>query len=571
MQKNIVKDKKENELQTLYSIYKIKIENSIYINGFFCKIPYELNYISILISTSKILKKKDLKEIKIIHLITNNGKGYKILNINDDRKIYINEQLDISFIEIKETDNIESFFEFDNYTLNKNINLDDLIKNKNIYTLYFPKNNNIIKCLNISKDIFNINNNIIDELYGSPIILSDNSKIIGIINNNLTNNFNLSSAIKEFIFQLNNKKEKLNELTIIYDISNINYDIKIFDDLFVSNNKNNCKLIVNEKEKDLCEHITKHEIDINSNNKILEIKLIEMKKITNMKLMFLGCKELLSLPDFSNWDTNNITDMSFMFYDCTSIKNLPDISKWNTSTVNNMLGMFKSCTSLISLPDISKWDTSNVCNMSCLFFDCSSLQYLPDISKWNTSNLIVIDGMFYDCRSLSYIPDISKWDTRNINSFSYLFYGCESLSFLPDISKWKTNNIKNISWMFGECKSLAFVPDFTKWNFSEIVFVKGVFSGCISVLNFPDISKLNFNRDKHKKHNLFKNSNKDLFEFEENFNNIQDIKKDNNDVDKLYDVKNYKYRRVCLNVIMTLFYLTFFLFLYKIYILIYLN
>ena len=125
--------------------------------------------------------------------------------------------------------------------------------------------------------------------------------------------------------------------------------------------------------------------------------------------------------------------------------------------------------------------------------------------------------------------------------------------------------------MFGECKSLAFVPDFTKWNFSEIVFVKGVFSGCISVLNFPDISKLNFNRDKHKKHNLFKNSNKDLFEFEENFNNIQDIKKDNNDVDKLYDVKNYKYRRVCLNVIMTLFYLTFFLFLYKIYILIYLN
>ena len=72
----------------------------------------------------------------------------------------------------------------------------------------------------------------------------------------------------------------------------------------------------------------------------IKIKLKEIKTITNMSCMFDGCSSLLSLPDFSNWNTSNVTDMSGMFHGCTSLSYLPDISKWNTSNVISMSAMY---------------------------------------------------------------------------------------------------------------------------------------------------------------------------------------------------------------------------------------
>ena len=547
-------------------ICKIFIENNQPVNGFLCKIPYKSNFISTIITSSQSFAQNNLQNIKSINIITNNGKEYKIINIDKNRNIFIDAKKELLFIEIKPNDKINHFFE-----LNDNINkerkqLEDIFKIKTLNILFFL-NNNKIEYFKINNEVlfYNDLNNIFntkDEILFSPILLLDNLKIIGIINKNSINNLYLSTSIKDFLLYINNKKEILNEVTIRYDISNINYDIKIFDDLFVSNNKNNCKLLINGKEKDLCDHLTKNEIC--PNNPILEIKLIETKKITNMKYMFLGCSRLLSIPDFSKWDTENITDMSFMFYDCKLLKYLPDISKWNTSSVNNMLGMFKSCSSLITLPNISKWDTSNVCNMSCLFFDCSSLLLLPDISKWDTSNIIIIDGMFYDCKSLSYLPDISKWNTQNIISLSYMFYGCESLILMPDISKWKTNRIKNICWMFGDCKSLVYIPDFTRWNFNDIVFVKGVFSGCLSLLDPPDISKIkkniNINRNKFKEYNLSKYKSS-LFQIDENLKTDK-IKESTRN--KLFK-GNYFEPKIFLKIIIFSFYILLLMFLYQIY------
>jgi len=42
--------------------------------------------------------------------------------------------------------------------------------------------------------------------------------------------------------------------------------------------------------------------------------------------MFAGCTSLISLPDISNWKTNNIKNMNGLFYNCSSLKALPDIS-----------------------------------------------------------------------------------------------------------------------------------------------------------------------------------------------------------------------------------------------------
>jgi surface protein len=59
--------------------------------------------------------------------------------------------------------------------------------------------------------------------------------------------------------------------------------------------------------------------------------------------MFRDCKSLLSLPDISQWNTNNVTDMIAMFYECTSLSSLPDISKWNTNNVTAMIDMLNGC------------------------------------------------------------------------------------------------------------------------------------------------------------------------------------------------------------------------------------
>ena len=55
-----------------------------------------------------------------------------------------------------------------------------------------------------------------------------------------------------------------------------------------------------------------------------------------MSYMFSNCESLTSLPDISNWNTNNVTNMSYMFSNCYSLKILPDIFSWNTNNVTDM-------------------------------------------------------------------------------------------------------------------------------------------------------------------------------------------------------------------------------------------
>ena len=103
-------------------------------------------------------------------------------------------------------------------------------------------------------------------------------------------------------------KNKINEMTIIYKIED-KYRIKLFGEEFIKNNKNKCKIIIDNKEQNIIEYL-----NVNINQKLLKIKLKEIKTITNMYFMFSNCESLTSLPDISNWNTNNIINMSLMFF-----------------------------------------------------------------------------------------------------------------------------------------------------------------------------------------------------------------------------------------------------------------
>ena len=210
--------------------------------------------------------------------------------------------------------------------------------------------------------------------------------------------------------EYNNKYKNKNISILKY--SNEKKTMKIFGNIFVQENKKKCRIIINNKEKELKNYIT-----INKKKK-LKLKLEIYEYIISIKEMFKGCQEIRI------------------------------IKKLNIFYVKNMSGIFSGCSTLSSLPDISKWNTNNVINMSNIFSFCSSLSSLPDISKWNTNNVINMSHIFYMCSSLSSLPDISKWKTNNVINMNDIFSRCSSLSSLPDISKWNTNNVINMSNIF---------------------------------------------------------------------------------------------------------------------------
>jgi len=148
------------------------------------------------------------------------------------------------------------------------------------------------------------------------------------------------------------EKDK-SEINIIYQINKKNKeDINIFGKKFVENNKNICRMIIDNKEYEICQ---KYNIKGYNKNK-LEIKLKGIDNINNISYMFDCCSSLSSLSDISKWNTINVKDMSFMFRGCCSLLSLPDISKLNTINVKCIEYMFSECFSLSSLPDISKWN-----------------------------------------------------------------------------------------------------------------------------------------------------------------------------------------------------------------------
>ena len=96
--------------------------------------------------------------------------------------------------------------------------------------------------------------------------------------------------------------EDTSEINIIYDINKKNKRegdyINIFGSNFVKNNKNICRLIIDNKEYEIKEKLNIKEYK----NKLLNIKLKGINNITDMSSMLEGCSSLSSLPEISKWN-----------------------------------------------------------------------------------------------------------------------------------------------------------------------------------------------------------------------------------------------------------------------------
>ena len=118
----------------------------------------------------------------------------------------------------------------------------------------------------------------------------------------------------------------MSEINIIYNTEGYKENIRIFGAKFVKNNKNLCKMIIDNNEYEIAEEFNVQ----NYNNKKLSIILKGIDNVKDMSSMFNECSSLLSLPDISKLNIENVIDISNMLYRCSSLSSLPDISKWNT-------------------------------------------------------------------------------------------------------------------------------------------------------------------------------------------------------------------------------------------------
>ena len=145
--------------------------------------------------------------------------------------------------------------------------------------------------------------------------------------------------------------------------------------------------------------------------------------VTNMSLMFYGCRVLTSL-NLSSFNTNNVTDMGYMFSDCRALTSL-NVSSFNTSNVTTMICMFFSCSSLTSL-NLSNFNTSKATSMSQMFCYCLSLTSL-NLSNFNTSNVTKMSDMFKNCSKLTSL-DLSSFDMSKVTDATSMLAGCSDLT-----------------------------------------------------------------------------------------------------------------------------------------------
>ena len=515
-------------------------------NGFFIKIKKDIELYFLVIYTSLSYESK-------LYITIENENEYKeyCLNLIEDSRIIFNYEYALLFIQILEKDEIKNNV---NFLRCETEEIKDF-KELEIFSTFFSIKNNIINCVsgqtikedNSKKKLYYLMD-MSESESGSPIILIDNLKVIGIHNRSHIFNIEeyeniyfgdkIKNILDKMFEKINNKKFEINgvkeenknemikkkedeksyfglDFSYLY-ISKCgrldnNEDYNIYKDL---NEKGNT---ISNKNSEL-----KNDPDLNNNELTITYKIEDNEEIVYLfdsifvennknicKIEYEGRE--YNLFDFYKIDKlkNNkrliiklknidkIRCMNNMFSNCKSLLSVSTVSKWNnTNNITNLSKMFFDCESLTTLPDISNWNTCNVTDMSHIFFNCKSLKSLPDISKWNTSKVTNMSSLFENCKSLKSLPDISKWNTSKVTDMSFQFGYCESLSSFPDISKWNINKVTEISYIFSSCKSLLSLPDISKWNTNNINTMIGMFYNCESLTSLPDISQWNINKVK---------------------------------------------------------------------------
>ena len=420
--------------------------------------------------------------------------------------------IDITVIQIKNTDGIMKYFNFLEYDKNF-INENKNIQNKEVFTLQHRLGKNLRvsngKITKIFGSEFAHNMDTDVGSSGSPIVLISNAKVIGIHKSgHIKKPENYGTFIEVIIRSINqelmnnsNRPENKNinnneaQSTIVAILAvtepNINKDILIINShensirnqMFNFNNEDNIDhaQFNNEEEIKQCEiKIDGKRIDFTYTVRFPTtgrhfITYTFKNRLTKCNRLFYNCEHLISI-NLSKFNAENITDMSSMFHKCKFLFEL-NLANLNTKNLTNMGGMFAFCPYIKTL-DLSYFDTSKVTDMRSVCLFCFQLETIKFSSKFNTRNVVDMNMMFGGCKSLKNI-DLSNFNTQNVVNMFSMFSTCSSLTSL-DLSSFNTLNAKNMSMMFDACHSLTYL-NLLNFNSQNATDINKMFRGCNSL------------------------------------------------------------------------------------------
>ena len=404
-------------------------------------------------------------------------------------------------------------------------------------------------------------------------------------NEGSTKKFAFLTKIYENIIK--NKEEKLgyavkkiqdNKIYLTYSIkntNNINKYVKLFDPIFVKNNKDKFSITINGKnEKELKEY------HYNGKNETrLDVILKEKgdKPVTNMSYMLNNCKNLINV-NFKNWKFPNINSMEAMlqltnikdipkdfslieskhlknvramFCKCINVENIPDLKKifCNDNKIEDISMLFNGCKNLIKVDKLYEWQAPNLKKMEYLFNRCEKIEDIY-LGTFNTEHVKSICGLFNGCTNLKRVRAKKNWKTSDLEDISIMFQGCSNLDnaeffgyldktlkvkdmsglfskcskLKKSIPKLVTNDVEYMVGLFNECTSLDKI-DASSWNMSNITDISGMFYKCNSLKSLTGVDNWNFDKE---------------FKYENTFDQCPNIKADefNNKLKTRYDQIN---------------------------------
>ena len=177
--------------------------------GFFCKFKVNGRIMKALFTNNHVLNENLIKENSIIEL--RNKDEIKELKITSNRFKCTNKELDYTCIQILDNEDYNNFLEIDDNIKCQNPNVQ--YGNKLGVVYQFPDNQDISCGEGFIEGIKKVNDNniIIHKIItdigasGSPIVLSDNLKVIGIHCRRKNNGRNEGIYFKNILYDIENK------------------------------------------------------------------------------------------------------------------------------------------------------------------------------------------------------------------------------------------------------------------------------------------------------------------------------------------------------------------------------
>ena len=118
--------------------------------GFFSQVPYDSDFIPVLITTNSIIGEDEITNAKTIKILINEEGKKREFEIDPKRKRYTNQKLDITILELTSRDGINNYLELDDNILeclkNKkeiSSSFGEIYSSESLYALNCPKGKHV--------------------------------------------------------------------------------------------------------------------------------------------------------------------------------------------------------------------------------------------------------------------------------------------------------------------------------------------------------------------------------------------------------------------------------------------